>query len=248
MDIQEYSLFDNVFMTATFDGQPEVIQEVIRTILRRDDINILSAKAQVYYPNLKGHEAQLDIVATDDMKVVYNTEVQQKKRGAPPQRFRFDAAILDITLLKKGAKYNDLPERYTIFICNYDPMKKGLAVYNASYTIKELNHQELGDGSHIVLVNGKYKGKDEIGDLMRDFHQKDPKKIKSDVLRNRVDYLKNTQKGREELDKITEMIFNEKLLEVARRLLARGVDATVIAEATGLDIDVVKELAKEMSA
>ena len=44
------------------------------------------------------------------------------------------------------------------------------------------------------------------------------------------------------------MIFNEKLMEVARRLLARGVDASVIAEATGLDLDVVKELAKEMIA
>ena len=103
----------------------------------------------------------------------------------------------------------------------------------------------MGDGSHIVLVNGKYRGKDKIGDLMGDFHQKDPKKIKSDVLRSRVDYLKNTQKGREELDKIIE----KKLLEVARRLLALGNDTPEeIATATGLDLDVVKELAKSMTA
>ena len=44
------------------------------------------------------------------------------------------------------------------------------------------------------------------------------------------------------------MIFNEKMMEVARRLLASGVDAMVIAEATGLDIEVVKELAKNMTA
>ncbi len=176
MDIQDYSLFDNTFMTAAFDGQPEVIQEVIRTILNRTDINVVSSKAQVYYPNLVGHEAQLDIVAVDDKKVVYNTEVQQKRRGAPAQRFRFDAAILDITLLKKGAKYDDLPERYTIFICDYDPKKKGLPVYNAEYVVKETG-ERLGDGSHIVLVNGKWKGKDKIGELMKDFHQKDPKKI-----------------------------------------------------------------------
>ena len=249
MDAQDYSLFDNIFMTATFDDQPEAIQEVLRIILGRDDINVLSSKAQVYYPNLMGHEAQLDIVAADDKKVVYNTEVQQKKKDAPVQRFRYDASILDITLLKKGAKYKDLPDRYTIFICDYDPQKKGLPVYNASYTIKELDHQELGDGSHIVLVNGKYKGKDKIGDLMRDFHQKDPKKIKSDVLRSRVEYLKNTQKGREELDKITQMIFEEKLMEVARRLLAQGRETVEgIAAATGLDLEVVKELAKNMTA
>ena len=62
------------------------------------------------------------------------------------------------------------------------------------------------------------------------------------------DYLKNTQKGREELDKITQMIFKEKLMEVARRLLTSGVDAEVIAQATGLDIEAVKELAKNMTA
>ncbi|MBQ1465770.1 MAG: hypothetical protein IIZ17_03715, partial [Eubacteriaceae bacterium] len=137
---------------------------------------------------------------------------------------------------------------YTIFICDYDPKKKKLPVYNAEYTIKETG-ESLGDGSHIVLVNGKYKGKDKIGDPMRDFHQKDPKKIKSDVLRSRVEYLKNTQKGREELDKITQMIFEEKLMEVARRLLAQGRETVEgIAAATGLDLEVVKELAKNMTA
>ena len=32
------------------------------------------------------------------------------------------------------------------------------------------------DGSHIIYVNGNYKGDDEIGHLMQDFHQTDPDK------------------------------------------------------------------------
>ena len=63
------------------------------------------------------------------------------------------------------------------------------------------------------------------------------------------DYLKNTQKGREELDKITQMIFDEKKLEYARRLLARGKNTPEeIAEDLDMDIEVVKDLAKNMTA
>ncbi len=64
-----------------------------------------------------------------------------------------------------------------------------------------------------------------------------------------MEFLKNTQKGREELDKITQMIFEEKLLEKARIALASG-KYTVedIAGILGLDIEVVKELAKNMTA
>ncbi len=52
-----------------------------------------------------------------------------------------------------------------------------------------------------------------------------------------------------ELDKITQMIFNEKLMEVARKMLLRGkYTLEEIAEDTGLDIEVVKELAKSMTS
>ena len=33
------------------------------------------------------------------------------------------------------------------------------------------------DGSHIIYVNGNYKGNDEIGQLMKDFHQTDPENM-----------------------------------------------------------------------
>ena len=58
----------------------------------------------------------------------------------------------------REAKYDDLPERYTIFICEYDPMRKGLAIYNAEYTVKQ-TRESLGVGSHIAWLMGSTKGR-----------------------------------------------------------------------------------------
>ena len=44
-------------------------------------------------------------------------------------------------------------------------------------------------------MNGNYKGNDEIGQLMKDFHQTDPEKMHYDVLAQGVKYFKETEKG-----------------------------------------------------
>ena len=42
-----------------------------------------------------------------------------------------------------------------------------------------------GDGSHIIYVNGKYRGNDEIGKLMYDFSCTNPDDMNYEALANR---------------------------------------------------------------
>ena len=53
------------------------------------------------------------------------------------------------------------------------------------------------DGSHIVYVNGNYKGDDEIGQLMNDFHQTDPDNMHYEELAQGVKHFKEVEEGRE---------------------------------------------------
>ena len=64
----------------------------------------------------------------------------------------------------------DMPDSYVIFITENDVMKGDLPLYPVEryVTIGE-NKVLFGDGSHILYVNGKYRGNDEIGKLMHDF-------------------------------------------------------------------------------
>lgn len=68
----------------------------------------------------------------------------------------------------------------TRFIYKYDKFKKGLPLYHVDRYVRETK-ELFEDGSHIIYVNGNYKGKDEIGQLISDFHQADPEKIHYDA-------------------------------------------------------------------
>ena len=48
-------------------------------------------------------------------------------------------------------------------------------------------------------MNGNYKGDDEIGKLMKDFHQQDPDNMYYDALAQGVKHFKETEKGRDQM-------------------------------------------------
>ena len=51
------------------------------------------------------------------------------------------------------------------------------------------------DGSHIIYVNGNYKGDDEVGKLMMDFHQTASENMNYDVLAKGVEHFKEEKEG-----------------------------------------------------
>lgn len=63
---------------------------------------------------------------------------------------------------------------------------EGQAVYHIDRYVRETG-QPFEDGSHIIYVNGSYKGENEIARLMEDFHQKDPENMHYSALAEGVE-------------------------------------------------------------
>ncbi len=53
----------------------------------------------------------------------------------------------------------------------------------------------FGDGSHILYVNGKYRGNDEVGKLMHGFSCTNPDDMNYKVLAPKARYFKRDEKG-----------------------------------------------------
>ena len=53
----------------------------------------------------------------------------------------------------------------------------------------------FADGSHIIYVNGNYKGNDAIGQLISDFHQTNPENMHYDALAQGVKHFKEVMSG-----------------------------------------------------
>lgn len=75
----------------------------------------------------------------------------------------------------------------------------------------------FGDGSHILYINGKYRGNDEIGKLMHDFSCTNPDDMNYEALAKKARYFKQDEKGVATLCKIMEDMRNEAAREAAQK-------------------------------
>ena len=159
--IADFRMFDDTFMSAVFDGKKEETEFLINVILERNDIVVKESKAQFFMSNIYGRGVRLDIQALDLKGNAYHFEVERSKGRASVQRARFTGAMVDSRLLRKGQGFREIPERYTIFITEEDFFEAGLPLYHAENKVAELDNAPLGDGGHIIYVNGAYNNTDD---------------------------------------------------------------------------------------
>lgn len=252
--IAAFRMFDDTFMSAVFDGRIAETELLLRVVLNQDNIQVESSKSQFSISNIYGHEMKLDILARDHRGKAYNVEVQRVLSGASVQRARFNGAMVDVTLLKKGEPHQNLPDRYTIFITEDDMFGKELPAYHACNKIDELDNAPLGDGGFIVYVNGQFRNTDTpIGKLMHDFFCVNADEILNPLLKDRVKYLKETEGGRKEMCEIMENLMESRIKEekiaLAKKEIALGeLTLAQIARTLQLPLAFVEELAKPKSA
>ncbi len=202
--VDNMTLMDDDFMNKVFDGNIPATGLVLRTILGRDDIEVISVVGQdeLQSPAVGGRRLRLDIVATDKFGVMSDIEVQRKKEGAHPRRARFHSSMLDSRMLNEGQEFQELRDSYTIFITEKDYYKDGLPLYTIERQVQE-NGRGFPDGSHIIYVNGEYDGDDALGRLMRDFKCKHADDMYYTELADGVRYFKE-EGGRDSMCELVE--------------------------------------------
>jgi hypothetical protein len=84
--------------------------------------------------------------------------------------------MMDSRMLKAGQEFAELQDSYMVFITQTDIFGHGLPIYTINRHFEEIEDL-FDDGSHIIYVNGSYKGDDAIGRMMHDFGCKDSKDI-----------------------------------------------------------------------
>ncbi|RKI40592.1 hypothetical protein D7V86_05465 [bacterium D16-51] len=242
---------DDEFMSVCLTDNLEGVELILQIVLGRKDIKVISAQTQKLMKNLQGRSAILDVHATDSTNREFDVEIQRADAGAGAKRARHNSSLLDAHLLKPGKDTENIPDSYVIFITENDVMKGNQAIYPVEryITIGE-NKVLFGDGSHILYVNGTYRGNDEIGKLMHDFSCTSPDDMNYETLAKKARYFKQNKEGVAAMSKIMEEMRNEaeqnKAKKTAVHLIKLGkVSLEEIAEVTELPLDTVKDLEKQ---
>jgi len=262
--LRGFRLLDDDFMTKCFEGDTACIQLVLRIVLEIPDLEVTDVRTQVFVENLINRSVRLDVLATDGTGRKINVEIQRADKGAGRKRARYNSSMIDANLLPKGGDFDDLPETYVIFITERDVLGKGQAIYHIERTILETN-EPFADGSHIVYVNGAYRGETPLGRLMHDFACTSPAEMYYDVLRDRVRFFKESKEGVVIMSKVMEELRLESFQEgkaegivegkaegkksVVESMLADGsLTLEKIAKLAGWTLDEVKRLQIERNA
>ena len=254
--LRGFRLLDDDFLTKCFEGDTASIELVLQIVLEKPDLKVLDVRTQVFVENLLNRSVRFDILATDSTGAKINVEIQRADKGAGRKRARYNSSMMDATLLKKGDDFDNLLETWVVFITENDVIGKGLPLYPVERCFLGTG-ERFEDGSHILYVNGAYRGDTPIGKLMHDFSCTNAADMYYTTLADRVRFFKESKEGILIMCKVMEDMRKESLQEgikegainTAKRMLTDGIlTLEKIAEYAGLPLDEVKKLKAERTA
>lgn len=249
--LQKLCLMDDVFLNKCFENDIPSTTLVLQIILDKPDLQVIDVHTQVFVENLLNRSVRLDILATDSVGRKYNIEIQRADKGAGSKRARYNSSMIDANLLPKGGNFDELPETYVIFITERDVLGQGWAVYNIERGILKTG-EPFGDGTHIVYVNGAYRGDTPIGRLMHDFACTRAQDMYYDVLKERVRFFKESKEGSMVMSRVLEEMkmqsYQEGKRDIAKKMLAAGKYALEeIAGISGIPFDELQKMQLQMN-
>lgn len=147
-------------------------QEICRKLLELS-LGIIIASVQVQTEKTMSyhseyHGVRLDVYAADEKHTRYNVEMQVARQDYLPKRSRYYHAQLDMDALLAGESYENLPDTYVIFICDFDPFGDGFYRYYTRTNCEETG-KAVTDGVISVYLNTRGEKEEGISPELVEF-------------------------------------------------------------------------------
>ena len=173
---------------------------------------------------------------------------------------------MDVDNLLAGDGYQKLKDSYVIFLCLGDSISNGLPVYTFRYRADEDHSVLMNDGTVNIFFNAKKYDKMKSPKLRSFFEylcKEKPDSPFTDRLARLVERIKTSPQERKAYMMFSEIVqkeaqemreecraegMEEKALETAKNLLNMNLTSEQIASATGLPLEQVLALQKEVAS
>ena len=229
-----------------------------------------NTRLDVYVEDKDGNVADIEMQTTDTKSVINYDERDEKTIIRElPLRTRYYQNIIGTNMLRKGMHYRELKKAYVIFICTFDPFGAGLPVYHFTYRCKEDCNLQMGDLTENIFLNVKAADKtddEELAAFLRYVNGQKPDSSFTKKLDEEATRIKNNdnwrlkamtldmeiqdmkkriakrerEKGKQE--GLKEGAQNSKI-EIAKAMLADGMEIAKVAKLTNLSVKEVTALA-----
>ena len=217
-----------------------------------------NTRLDVYVEDKDGNVADIEMQTTDTKSVINYDERDEKTIIRElPLRTRYYQNIIGTNMLRKGMHYRELKKAYVIFICTFDPFGAGLPVYHFTYRCKENGNLQMGDLTENIFLNVKAADKTDDEELAAFLRCVNGQRATTSFtrmldkeatrIRNNDDWrlkamtldmeIKDMKKREREKGK------QESKIEIAKAMLADGMEIAKVAKLTKLSVKEVTALA-----
>ena len=199
----------DILSQVIFENNCELVEYIVRLITGDNKIKIMKVEVQKTIPGGSLYRsARLDIHALDDKGGRYYIEIENNIHNANPNRALFYLSMINSHSIKKGTKKVKLNPVNIIFITKEDYFNKGKTLYKYTYFNEDLL-LPLGIQANIIYLNLINKTDERLLNLQHDFLCSEPNDMRVDVIKNSVQYYKNTKEGVNKMCEISRQIFND---------------------------------------
>lgn len=156
MKIKPYEelTFTDDFCFCKVMQKPEICKGVLEIILNKKIKGIVQLESQdTIEITANGKGIRLDVIVEDENNIIYNIEMQTTFSRDLPKRSRYYQGMIDLNTLERGDSYDDLKTSYVIFLCRFDPFKRGIVQYTFENVCKEVPDMPLNDETAKVFIN-----------------------------------------------------------------------------------------------
>ena len=166
--LQDLTIKDN-FMFSAVMSQEENCRGLLKLVtdIPVGRVEISRERSFAYHPEYRG--VRLDVYAKDENNTRYNVEMQVVPRDALTRRARYYRSQMDMDLLLTGHAYEELPDTYVIFICDFDPFGAGYFRYTFENRCLENMNRRLEDGCRCIFLNTCGKNRDGVSEALVKF-------------------------------------------------------------------------------
>ena len=219
--LQDLTIKDNFMFCAVMSEEENCIgflEMVLGFPIAKIDVSY--ERNMVYHPEYKG--IRLDVYAKDEANKHYNVEMQVRREIPIEKRARYYHSQMDMELLSAGISYEELPDTFVIFICDYDPFGKGLYYYTCRTKCEEDALLEYEDGCRTIYLSTKGKDEEKVPKSLVRFLKFVAADIEQSDQNFEDDYVEQLQKSIHTVKESREMgeryMIFEEMMEEERRV------------------------------
>ena len=153
LDWSEQRITNSFMFYKIFTTYPDACKELLEILLGFKIAKIEYPQGErIFNVDAEAHSVRLDIFTQDDNHI-YDIEMQTTAEEDLPERARYYQGVMDTATLKPSEPYKELKDSIIIFICTFDPFKKGKVKYVFKNLDIENPKNELGDRTTKIFFN-----------------------------------------------------------------------------------------------